>query len=190
MKKKVLLMVLTIVMGGALNAQEDNLEKYVTGSVERLISTIEESLINANSIIEGVELTSAKVSLKVVSAKKKGGGLKLFVKAKYDWEKSLASTMTFNFENIGKKTIPKNKENEILEAPLTNLIVTAYDEYKKVKDKFNNVSKTGFETTLAFTVKKEGGVGLEIPILGIGADFGTNRENELVHTITLTFEKK
>jgi len=151
---------------------------------DKVVSTINTSLEEAQAKLSNVRLKSASVSLSVTKNKEGGGGFKIFGKGKAKWSKENTSSITLNYIEI-----KSNKQKSLTTSTLTQLIIEAAKAYKETRN-ITGLQKDNFIVDLSIAISKSAGGGVEFELFGIGFDASGEKGKSAVHKITLVFTDK
>ncbi len=198
MKKLFQLSIVLFLVAPALYGQQS--ETFVLDSVISVINkSIDATILDSDKI----DITDAKISLKVDQSGSSGAGFRIIfkAKAKYGWEN--ASEVTYSYSNPKIKALAQNeglKSNnkelesykklyEKMEKSLVKILKSSVAATKASTANIGNLTDKTFEVTVSFTVTKSGETGFEFNLFdAIEADISAEIERTAVHSITLSFK--
>jgi len=166
-------------------------KKIKTAPLEEMVSTINNSLDAANTdlVESNLEVSTATITFKTVYSKEGGGGFKIFVKAKKQWQWERASSLSFEYVKppvdslITEMRPPKFSKN------LAQAIISGAKQWQAAKETISGLKKDKFTVDVSFTIKNKNQVGFEIEIWGIGVDASADFNNTAVHSVSITFQE-
>ncbi|MFK8037283.1 MAG: hypothetical protein AB8B74_03250 [Crocinitomicaceae bacterium] len=183
---KVLFSILSIAF--LLNGYAQKKQQTETMTLKSIVETINNSIEGTAAELEGVSIQKAEITLQTVFDKTSGGGFKIFVKAKKQWNRTKSSSINYSF--VPKKDIKElttfSKDN--MEKHLSTAIEKAAKEWKSMQTSITGLEKSEFSISISFTAKNINSAGIEFEILGISFDGGRDWNRAVVHSIELTFK--
>lgn len=163
----------------------DTIVKTVQKQYECAINKLEKK-----ENIRDIEITSAKLTLKVAQSISGGGELTVLIfGASGSIEKSYSTTVSFT---LAKKDTSGGFENALADDDnkLCDLIVEAAKKFHNLKRTVGDLEKDSFDLDTSFSIVKKGGGKVTFEIWGIGAEVGGEQSGTIEHGLSLTFKPK
>ncbi|HQV38932.1 MAG: hypothetical protein IPL81_10110 [Flavobacteriales bacterium] len=196
MKKLLTMLVLTLCMAMAVQAQKQPAAKTDGIETRGLDEVVQEVNIGIGLAREdlkanGLEISTAEVTLKTIRSTDAGGGFKIFVKASKKWQLEKASSVKYSYAKMESLVaMDSTKGKEKLHEALRKAISASAAQWKRASSAIQGLEKNSFTIEISFGVTKSTSGGVEFEVWGVGLDLEGSKELTASHSISLTFKSE